>query len=505
MRNLIILSTILIYPSLVLANPSYAPHAYTDQSRIDASDAFIRQEEMEAEQKKAMDALKRENEKKYDELKSDLKKQHDQYEQNESYRRNSEAMRNNSSRQIEESARQKEETKERESLVDAQTDRILIEKYRIELAKVGIAFDDTKDNKFMKTLLENRFELGDVQRIINSMKLLRYRTAIGAIAGTPKDQFTFGNFYFEGDGQAINYPKAVEWYKKAADQNYAAAQYKLAQMYGDGVGVEKDVDEGLKYFYRAIDNGDPQALNQLKKVRKIVAANKQESKKPESALDQNSSPVGLAFFYNNEGDMFTSKKLLNQCTTKTIQIKTSKGEVYNASIIAKSEKYDLAAISTGAHPEYFGSMSVNENRYDHIPTQARPDIYSASYQKNEAGTIEKKIAIGSITEDTLAASVTTKVLMDIYPLSAGGIVLDDSGLTIGMVPSNKPVTSSFLKSDDQGHATTPMLNVRALIDFSTQNNLKINAWSKHDRMKPEDALIHADRVTGVVFCETKKQ
>jgi len=247
-------------------------------------------------------------------------------------------------------------------------------------------------------------------------------------------------------------------------------------------------------------------LRETQPTTKSSATAKADHTSQVNSVSVKSIPIGLAFFYNDQGDMFTSKKLLNQCTTKTIQIKTSKGEIFNASIIAKSDKYDLAAISTGAHPEYFGSMSVSDDGNAHLPKpEDSIDLYSASYQKNETDDIEKKIGLGSVIKATSEDAVMTNVLMDIYPLSTGGIVLENSGLTIGMVPHDKPVTASFSKGIVRGNAITPMLNIRALISFANQNNLKINAWSKHDRMKPEDALIHADRVTGVVFCETMKQ
>ena len=42
--------------------------------------------------------------------------------------------------------------------------------------------------------------------------------------------------YSEGLGVKQDYIKAVEWYKKAAEQGYSRAQHNLALMYVDGQG-----------------------------------------------------------------------------------------------------------------------------------------------------------------------------------------------------------------------------------------------------------------------------
>jgi TPR repeat protein len=49
--------------------------------------------------------------------------------------------------------------------------------------------------------------------------------------------------------------EAVKWFRKAAEQNYAAAQYNLGLCYRDGFGVAKDDIEGEKWFHKAIEQG----------------------------------------------------------------------------------------------------------------------------------------------------------------------------------------------------------------------------------------------------------
>jgi hypothetical protein len=46
--------------------------------------------------------------------------------------------------------------------------------------------------------------------------------------------------YFTGQGVLQDYAEAGKWYRKAADQGFAEAQFNLGKMYYRGQGVPKD-------------------------------------------------------------------------------------------------------------------------------------------------------------------------------------------------------------------------------------------------------------------------
>ena len=50
--------------------------------------------------------------------------------------------------------------------------------------------------------------------------------------------------------------EAVKWYRKAAEQGLAVAQYNLGMCYALGRGVDKDEVEGGKWIRKAVDQGD---------------------------------------------------------------------------------------------------------------------------------------------------------------------------------------------------------------------------------------------------------
>ena len=57
--------------------------------------------------------------------------------------------------------------------------------------------------------------------------------------------------------------EAVKWYRRAADQNWADGQYRLASCYLEGLGVELDEERGLELMRAAADKGHATALTEL--------------------------------------------------------------------------------------------------------------------------------------------------------------------------------------------------------------------------------------------------
>ena len=54
--------------------------------------------------------------------------------------------------------------------------------------------------------------------------------------------------YDKGTGVPKDEVEAVKWYRKAADQGHAAAQFNLGGMYAEGRGVPKDDVEAYAWF-----------------------------------------------------------------------------------------------------------------------------------------------------------------------------------------------------------------------------------------------------------------
>ena len=61
--------------------------------------------------------------------------------------------------------------------------------------------------------------------------------------------------YGRGEGVPEDDAEAVRWYRLAAEQGYAKAQFNLGLMYDFGEGVPEDDTEAVKWHHLAAEQG----------------------------------------------------------------------------------------------------------------------------------------------------------------------------------------------------------------------------------------------------------
>lgn len=95
----------------------------------------------------------------------------------------------------------------------------------------------------------------DAGDLIGAVESLR----VAADRGSAEAQAWLGYIYdySEDDEQA------VEYYRAAAEQGNVRGISGLGEMYSKGEGVEKDLDEGRKYFIRAAEMGHAGSMRAL--------------------------------------------------------------------------------------------------------------------------------------------------------------------------------------------------------------------------------------------------
>jgi TPR repeat protein len=71
---------------------------------------------------------------------------------------------------------------------------------------------------------------------------------LAADQGDATAQFNLGVMYAEGQGVAQDYGEAMKWYRLAADQRHAQAQYNLGLAYARGEGVSPDYVSAHMWF-----------------------------------------------------------------------------------------------------------------------------------------------------------------------------------------------------------------------------------------------------------------
>ncbi len=113
-----------------------------------------------------------------------------------------------------------------------------------------------KANRFLFTVLfllsAAVFRLPAQQNEADRKVLAEIRA--GADKGDAKAQYELGRAFFSGAlGVAKDEAEAVKWFRKAAEQNVADAQYNLGVCYANGQGVTEDDAEAVKWFRKAAE------------------------------------------------------------------------------------------------------------------------------------------------------------------------------------------------------------------------------------------------------------
>lgn len=72
-----------------------------------------------------------------------------------------------------------------------------------------------------------------------------------------------GYFYEQGEAIDEDMRKAVEYYKKSADNGDANGMYRLALCYGEGKGIEQSNLQCLRYLYEAAEKECPEAMCEI--------------------------------------------------------------------------------------------------------------------------------------------------------------------------------------------------------------------------------------------------
>ncbi len=103
-----------------------------------------------------------------------------------------------------------------------------------------------------------------------------YRQA--AEQGDADAQYNLGVMYNDGQGVAQDYAEAVRWYRRAAEQDDAAAQVALGVMYGKGHGMPQDYVQAHMWYNLAVsrlpsgENRDRAVNNREIAAAKLTAA-----------------------------------------------------------------------------------------------------------------------------------------------------------------------------------------------------------------------------------------
>jgi hypothetical protein len=61
--------------------------------------------------------------------------------------------------------------------------------------------------------------------------------------------------------------EAALWYRNAAEQQHAAAQFNMGYFYENGLAVQRSCQMAADWYKKALDNGNTEASKALERVR----------------------------------------------------------------------------------------------------------------------------------------------------------------------------------------------------------------------------------------------
>ena len=110
---------------------------------------------------------------------------------------------------------------------------------------------------------------------------------IAAEAGDALSQYQVGLIYFDGGhGVAVDYKKARPWLEKAAAQDDPKAVGLLGVMHGMGKGVTPSWRRAREHYERAIELGNPQAVQNMLTLTQSIANVTSSGKPPHTTPTQ---------------------------------------------------------------------------------------------------------------------------------------------------------------------------------------------------------------------------
>jgi uncharacterized protein len=89
-----------------------------------------------------------------------------------------------------------------------------------------------------------------------------------AEGGDPIAQYNLGLLYLDGHGVPQSSAEAVNWFRRAAEQDYTQAQHNLGAMYGSGQGVKRDFVQAYKWLNVCAAKGNSGCVTQRDLIAK---------------------------------------------------------------------------------------------------------------------------------------------------------------------------------------------------------------------------------------------
>ena len=142
-----------------------------------------------------------------------------------------------------------------------------------------VYYDNSKDDALAIPLFERAAKEGELRAVVvlaeayaygfgvekNADKCVEYLQR-GIDADSPFCYYLASKLMEKGEILVKDLEKSFRFMKIATDKNYMNAMLPLANKYLDGIGTQKNLDEGKRYLKIAAENGNEEAKKRLKEI-----------------------------------------------------------------------------------------------------------------------------------------------------------------------------------------------------------------------------------------------
>ncbi len=246
--------------------------------------------------------------------------------------------------------------------------------------------------------------------------------------------------------------EAVKWWRKAAEQNYAPAQYNLGICYFKGDGVAKDYVEAYKWLLLAAAQRHEEAkkgmtLIEDTRTREEIAEGQRLARefRPRCASASVShggiaGPVasGTGFFIAKDGYLVTNEHVIKDATQ--IRLVTSTGLI-SAKVLSVDAANDLALLKAEGKFEALPVASSRQVRLGNtVATVGFPNVGLQGFAP--------KLAKGEIASLSGASDDPRyfQISVPVQPGNSGGALVDERGNVVGVVSAKLSARAALAAS-----------------------------------------------------------
>ena len=271
--------------------------------------------------------------------------------------------------------------------------------------------------------------------------------------GDAQSQYELGAAYsFSQLGLVADEVEAYKWFRKAAEQNLAPAQYNLGICYFKGDGVAKDYVEAYKWLLLAAAQRHEEAkkgmtLIEDTRTREEIAEGQRLARefRPRCASASVShggiaGPVasGTGFFIAKDGYLVTNEHVIKDATQ--IRLVTSTGLI-SAKVLSVDAANDLALLKAEGKFEALPVASSRQVRLGNtVATVGFPNVGLQGFAP--------KLAKGEIASLSGASDDPRyfQISVPVQPGNSGGALVDERGNVVGVVSAKLSARAALAAS-----------------------------------------------------------